>query len=336
MNALHHDAAARGRLARTLAAAAGLLACWAAGAGTLGVFTSDDKGFDTHTFYYDDGQEVVLIDTQFVPQLTEKMVAQVKATTRSPITRVVVTHPNPDKFNGLAYLHRLGVRSISSAAVADDMPAVNAYKKAFWTKTMKAFPPDGYPAFENVQQRFDGPSHTLKLKSGETLTLFALRNPGVAAHQVVLRVDGTGDLVVGDLLHHRAHAWLEGPLVGQRPVPDIGAWNAALDELPALATGHPEAKVYGGRGEFVRVADAVKAQKTYLTQVRGIVAGYVDGLGAKRAELALPATAAPHYDALTQRVAAAFPDYKLPYMVKYSVYGLANAEAARIDSRASR
>ena len=32
-------------------------------AGKLGVFTSDANGFDTHTFYYDDGQEVTLIDT---------------------------------------------------------------------------------------------------------------------------------------------------------------------------------------------------------------------------------------------------------------------------------
>ena len=101
-------------------------------AGKLGVFTSDANGFDTHTFYYDDGREVTLIDTQFVPALTQAMVEQVKRETHSPITRVIVTHPNPDKFNGLAYLHALGVESIASRATADAMPGVNEYKKYYF------------------------------------------------------------------------------------------------------------------------------------------------------------------------------------------------------------
>ncbi|MFD2273450.1 hypothetical protein ACFS07_26800 [Undibacterium arcticum] len=105
------------------------LASFDAQCGTLGVYTSDQKGFDTHTFWYDDGKEVTLIDTQFVPQLTEAMVQQVKSSTASPITRVIVTHANPDKYNGLAYLHKLGVESITSAAVSREMPVVHAYKE---------------------------------------------------------------------------------------------------------------------------------------------------------------------------------------------------------------
>lgn len=46
-------------------------------AGTIGVYTSDDKGFDTHTFYYDDGKEVVLFDTQFVPPRVRIVVASI-------------------------------------------------------------------------------------------------------------------------------------------------------------------------------------------------------------------------------------------------------------------
>lgn len=300
---------------------------WPAAAGTLGVFTSDEKGFDTHTFYYDDGKEVVLIDTQFVPALTEAMVRQVKAATSSPITRVIVTHPNPDKFNGLATLHAMGVRSISSTAVADALPAVHAYKEAFWTRTMKAFPEGTYPKLEPVQQRFDGGQHTLKLASGETLTLFALRHAGVAAHQVVVRIDRTGDLIVGDLVHHHAHAWLEGGLVDGRPLPKIDGWIAALGELPALASQHPRAKVYGGRGEFVRVGDAVAAQQAYLRRVREIVSAYVAELGERRVELSKADKAAAHHEALEKRIAQAFPAYKLPYMVRYSVYGLAQSTA---------
>ena len=334
----HQCAPARAlpRLGRVALAAALVVAAGAAQAGRLGVFTSDAKGFDTHTFYYDDGQEVVLIDTQFVPELTQAMVRQVRQETKSPITRVIVTHPNPDKFNGLAWLHQQGVGSVSSAGVAEALPAVHAYKKAFWTQTMKAFTPESYPAYADIQQRFSGAQHTLKLKSGETLTLFALRNPGVATQQVAVRIDATGDLVVGDLVHHKAHAWLEGGLVNGRPTPRIDHWIAAMDELPPLSAGHPLAKVYGGRGEFAPVAEAVRAQQAYLRGSRQVVQDYVAGLGPRSRELSDAKAAPAHYEALEQRMAAAFPDYKLPYMVRYSVYGLAQAsvDSTRVSTAA--
>lgn len=324
---MYQSATAANRASRRALVAAILLLASSAQAGTLGVFTSDAAGFDTHTFYYDDGKEVTLIDTQFVPTLTAAMVRKVRRETRSPITRVIVTHPNPDKFNGLAYLHGLGVHSISSTGVADAMPAVHLYKKAFWTKTMKAFAPADYPAFENVQERFDG-QRVLKLASGETITLVALRHAGVAAQQVVVRLDATGDLIVGDLVHHHAHAWLEGGLVDGKPVPHIGEWIAALDELPALSAGFPAAKVYGGRGEFVPVAQAVEAQQAYLRQADTLVRSYVGGLGARRPELWNAEATAKHSVELEHRFVAAFPDYRLPYMVRYSVYGLARVDAS--------
>lgn len=296
-------------------------------AGTLGVFTSDVNGFDTHTFYYDDGKEVILIDTQFVPSLTRAMLEKVHRETKSPVTAVIVTHPNPDKFNGLAYLHAQGIRSVSSVGVADAMPAVHEYKRDFWVNKMKTFKLDEYPKFANVQERFEQ-RKTLRLKSGETLTLFALSNQGVATQQVAVRIDATGDLVVGDLVHHKAHAWLEGGLIGGKATPNVTGWMAALDELPALSAGNPLARVYGGRGEFALVNEAVQAQKNYLRKADQITRDYVAGLGRRQSELGDDATAAKHYEALETRMAEAFPDYRYSYMVKYSVYGMAKQAAA--------
>ena len=290
-------------------------------AGKLGVFTSDANGFDTHTFYYDDGHEVTLIDTQFVPALTQAMVEQVRKETRSAITRVIVTHPNPDKFNGLAYLHTLGVESISSRAVAQAMPGVHEYKKYFFVKIAKMFSDETYPKFENVKSTFTGETR-IRLKSGETLSLIELKNPGVTSTQVVVRIDRTGDLLVGDLVHHKAHAWLEGAIVKGKPRADLLKWAAAVDELPALAKGKPAAKVYGGRGEFVGVAQAVQAQRAYLVKADALVDDYLARLGERKQELDGPSASAAHHDALAKRFAEAFPDYALPYMIKYSVYGL--------------
>lgn len=290
-------------------------------AGTLGVFTSDANGFDTHTFYYDDGKEVTLIDTQFVPSLTKAMVNDVRKTTSSPITRVIVTHANPDKFNGLPYLHKLGVESVTSEGVARAMPVVHAYKENFWVNTAKAFKPGTYPSFENVKTTFNKRS-TIRLKSGETLTLFELENPGVATRQVVVRIDDTGDLIVGDLVHTRAHLWLEGGLVQGKPQADLHRWSDAVAELQGISASKPGAKLYGGRGDFITVGDAVKEQQRYLVRAEEIVKAYIDELGQKKNELRDPEKKSVHYKELENRFAAAFPDYKLPYMIGYSVYGL--------------
>jgi glyoxylase-like metal-dependent hydrolase (beta-lactamase superfamily II) len=256
-----------------------------------------------------------------VPQLTEAMVARVKATTRSPITRVIVTHANPDKYNGLPYLHKLGVESITSKAVSKDMPVVHAYKENFWVNNAKAFKPGTYPSFENVKTTFDK-SKTIRLKSGETITLFELANPGVTTHQVVVRIDQTGDLIVGDLVHPKAHLWLEGGLVDGKPHPDLKRWSAAVGELPRLAAGKPDAKVYGGRGDVQPVLEAVRGEQAYLAKAQSLVVNYVGELGARKEELLDADKKGAHYKELEKRFASAFPDYKLPYMIGYSVYGL--------------
>ncbi|HET9644034.1 MAG TPA: MBL fold metallo-hydrolase [Burkholderiaceae bacterium] len=303
-----------------IAAVAALCVAGSCQAGRLGVFTSGDNGFDTHTFYYDDGQEVTVVDTQFVPELTKAMVEQIRKETKSPITRVIVTHPNPDKFNGLSYLHSIGAKSVGSAATARAMPEVHKYKKNFFVNAAKMFTESSYPQFENIQQTFTG-KEVIKLKSGETLTLVELKNPGVTSDQVVVRIDSTGDLLVGDLISHNAHAWLEGAIVNGKPHTNLEQWRAALLELPPLSASKPQAKAYGGRGDFVTVKQAVDDQRKYLEQANSIVDSYIQSVADKRA-LVDPATASGHAEGITKKMSEAFPTYSAPYLVRYSVYGL--------------
>lgn len=304
------------------AAAVSLLFASTAGtsvAGTLGTYTSTANGFDTHTYYYDDGKEVTIIDTQFVPQLTQAMVDAIRQQSTSPITRVIVTHPNPDKFNGLPVLHRLGVQSIASDATAAAMPGVHAYKRYFFVNIAKAFSEDTYPSFEPVTATFSGRT-TIRLKSGETLTLIELKNPGVATTQTVVRIDRTGDLVVGDLVHYRAHAWLEGGIANGSPQPDLAKWRAAVRELESLGKG----KVYGGRGQVGSVKDVVAYQTDYLAKAEGIVGTYVSVI--PKAELADPARAQIHYQTLQKLFEQQFPSAELSYLIGYGVYGLVSSK----------
>jgi glyoxylase-like metal-dependent hydrolase (beta-lactamase superfamily II) len=286
-------------------------------AGTLHVFTSDAAGFNTHSVWYDDGREVTVVDAQFTHAHAQAVIDHVKSRTRSPITRVIVTHPNPDKFNGLPVFHAAGAVSIASAATAAALPGVDAYKRRFWIDVARAFTEATYPRVEPVKQTFTK-QMTIRLASGETLTLIGLPQPGISSHQTVVRIDRTGDLVVGDLVHSNHHAWLEGGIVGGQPVPTLAGWKAGLGELPKLGHG----KVYGGRGDALPVRDAVAQQVAYLERAEAIVDRYLDGLGDRLQEVADPARRQAHHAAIQAAVAAAFPGFAGPDMVGYSVYGL--------------
>jgi hypothetical protein len=61
-----------------------------------------------------------------------------------------------------------------------------------------------------------------------------LKAPGVASTRTVVRIDKTGDLVVGDLVHTRNHAWLDGGIVGGRARFTPAGWTAYLDKADQI------------------------------------------------------------------------------------------------------
>ena len=124
-----------------------------------------------------------------------------------------------------------------------------------------------------------------------------------------------------------ALAWLEGAIVNGKPHADLVKWEAALSELPALSADHPNAKVYGGRGDFVPVAQAVRDETTYLVKADELVSAYLATV-ADKASLTDLATSQSHYDALTRRFVDAYPSYSLPYMITFSAYGLVGTKLA--------
>jgi glyoxylase-like metal-dependent hydrolase (beta-lactamase superfamily II) len=290
---------------------------------SLITFTSDAAGFDTHSFWLDTGREVVVFDAQFTAELAGKLIAEIRSKTPNPIRFVVVSHPNPDKFNGAAAFQAIGAKVVASERTAKAMPGVHAYKKYYFVNLAKMFTDATYPAEPRVDVTFNG-DFDLPLEGDVKVTLHELLHAGVSTTQTVAWIPALRALVVGDLVHHKAHAWLEGGIVDGKPVPDLASWKLALDELSA----YHDAVVYGGRGEPAPVADAVQAERAYLDAMNVIVTKYVAGLGAAKAELSGP-KAGEHYKQIVALAAQAFPDYRLPYMIDFGVYGLVNQVAAR-------
>ncbi|AGC46708.1 beta-lactamase [Myxococcus stipitatus DSM 14675] len=284
-------------------------------------YTSDASGFDTHSFFFDTGAEVIVFDAQFTEAEANKLLEFIRARTDRPIRYVVITHPNPDKFNGAAVFQRAGARVVASEATAAAIPAVHAYKKFYWVNVAKAFTEDTYPAQATVDVTFSG-TYSLPLEGGAKVELTELKHSGVTVTQTVAYVPSSEALIVGDLVHHGAHAWLEGGVREGKVIQDVASWKAALEELSAW----PRATVHGGRGDSAPVAEAIAAQRRYLDGMVALVEAYAAELGERQRELC-GEQAPAHYSQLEKRAAAAFPDHVLPYLVGYGVYGLVNRVA---------
>lgn len=274
-------------------------------AAPLARFTSGAAGFDTTTWWYDTGTEVVVFDAQFTPALAEQALAEIRARTSSPVRWLVITHPNPDKFNGAPVFQRAGARVVTSRATAAAMPGVHAYKKAFFVGA-GMFTADTYPALATVDETFEDS----RAIAGGRVVLSAL-GAGVSSTQVVAAIPAERALVVGDLIHHGVHAWLEGGIVDGAPRPDLAAWKRTLNGLSRWS-GHT---VYDGRGEPAPLDEAVAAQVRYLDGARDVIGAYL-------AELS---DAKPDYQEITKRMAAAFPAHRHAYLITYGAYGLVGA-----------
>lgn len=272
-------------------------------------WSSGADGFDTHSYWVDDGEQVIVFDAQFTPDLAEQLLADIQSQTETPIGAVVVTHPNPDKFLGAPVFQDAGAELIASSATAAAIPGVWAYKKAYFVGA-GMFTEESFPAEPTVDQTFDG-----ELSLGD-LTLVELERAGVTTTQTVAVVGE--DLIVGDLVAGRAHAWLEGGIVDGVATPDLDGWRAALDELPALGSGD----LYPGRGETLAVQTAVDEQVAYLDGMETVVRDYLGGLEDPAAALSGDEAGA-HYAAITADAEAAYPQHTLSYLVTYGVYGLA-------------
>ena len=283
---------------------------------TVNTFTSGAEGFDTSSYWIDTGAEVIVFDAQFLPSSAEQLLAEITAATSSPVSLVVVTHPNPDKFNGAPVFQAVGAEVIMSEATAAALPGVHAYKEAYFVGA-GAFAEGEYPALVTPDLTFTG-ALSVPLHDGLTLTLTELSTGGVTTTQTVAEIDGA--VFVGDLVAGEAHAWLEGGIVDGVATPDLPAWDAALVELGALMP--QDATVYPGRGAPEPIAEAVDHQRDYLTTMDGVVADVLatrpDPVAALSGE-----DAANVYAEITALGELAYPDHRLSYLITYGVYGLA-------------
>jgi glyoxylase-like metal-dependent hydrolase (beta-lactamase superfamily II) len=285
-------------------------------------YKSGPEGFDTRTFFYEGQNEVVAFDAQFTPELARLSIAHLRSFTKKPISWLVITHPNPDKFNGASVFKEEGSKIISSKHTADAIPGVHAYKEYYFVEMAKMFKRGEYPQPTSIDQTFEG-TMDLVLRGGERIKLQELSQPGVSHTQTVAFVKSVGALFVGDLIHNKAHAWLEGGIVNGKPTPTIEGWISDLKELESIYPA--QAIVFGGRGFQADLKTSVNSQIRYLKIAVQLINDDLNNLGSKAQDFNGP-NAGALYKELSVKFQQKFPDYDLAYMVEYGAYGLVQSE----------
>lgn len=284
--------------------------------GKIYVFESDGNGFNTKTVFYDDGKEVIAFDAQFTEELAQQAIDFLRTKTQNPIKYLVVTHPNPDKFNGIPAFKKIGATVIMSKLSANNLETVHNYKKYYFVKIAKMFTDETYPQLPKADITFDE-NYEIKLANGGKVTLTELKLSGISTNQTIANIETAKAIVVGDLIHHNAHAWLEGGIIGGNAVYNGNNW---INVLKTLQTKYAsDAIVYGGRGEAVKLSISIPQQISYLQKAEQITKEYVNSLtGTTLADK----KAKVDYAQLQKLFEKAYPTYTLGYMISYGAYGL--------------
>lgn len=212
----------------------------------VGTFTSRPFFFETNSHWIEGPEGLILIDTQFLPDVGILALEKAERVTGKKVVLAVVLHPNPDKFNGAAALRARGVRVITSEQVAAEIPAVHALRKTwFFEKYSPDYPSDApeIERFGNVTQTVDAGGLTLE---------FHVFGVGCSRAHVVVEVDGA--VFVGDLVSSGAHAWIELGLLPE--------WMETLDAVAQLKPS----RVFVGRGPSGG-PELIAAQRAYLLAV---------------------------------------------------------------------
>lgn len=251
----------------------------------IGTFTSDSLTFDTSAYWIEGPDGLIIIDTGFLTPVAIDLVERAEEHTGKQAKLAIVLHANPDKFNGTAALQARGVEVVTSAQVAEHIPAVHR-KRVGWFG--KRYAPN-YPLEQPRPTVFGAETASLDA-AGLELTAHVLGAGCSAAH---VAVEFDGHLFVGDLVANGNHAWLE---LGR-----LDEWMATLDTLTALAPKW----VHPGRGPSGGPA-LLTAQKAYLADVLARVRAVEPKGEPDEAQLA----------AIRDALVEAHPDFGYPYFVE--------------------
>jgi len=262
------------------------------------IHTSSPHAFFVNSFLIEGDRSLVLVDTQFVVS-EAKRVAERIAALQKPLAAILITHPHPDHYNGLASILEkyAGTQVHATAPTIVGIAESAEPKRAYWTPIIGA----DYP------QKFAIPDVTVR--DGEHLSIDGIElvvddfGPTECCDNTAIELPQIDAVIISDLVYNRVHPWLaEGR---------SHLWLEALDKANSRFGW---AKVlYAGHGAAGSVS-IIREQIAYIEAVREMVAS------AMKED---PALSEASKVAIQQRVRAACENWPLEMIIDMNIVSLA-------------
>jgi glyoxylase-like metal-dependent hydrolase (beta-lactamase superfamily II) len=271
------------------------------------IHTSSPDAFFVNSFIIEGERSLVLVDSQFVLSEARALVGKIAALEK-PLAAILVTHPHPDHYNGLASIleKHPGAPVHATAGTINGIRETAEAKRAYWSPIVGA----------NYPQTFSIPDVTVR--DGERLSIDDIElivrdfGPTECSDNTAIELPQIDAVIISDLVYNRVHPWLaEGR---------SDLWLAALAKAKRQFSS---AKVlYAGHGVPGPIS-IIDEQADYINAIRDMVAS------ALKEDPELSDTSK---GAVQQQVHVAYKNWPLEMIIDMNTTSLA-AEAKSQDSR---
>lgn len=167
------------------------------------IHTSSPNAFFVNSFIIEGPKSLVLVDMQFVLSEAAAVASRI-ATLKKPLAAILITHPHPDHYNGLASILEkyAATKVVATAGTISGIRETAEPKRAYWTPIVGT----DYP------QKFAIPDVTVRDR--ERLSIDGIElvindfGPAECSDNTAIELPQIDSVIISDLVYNCVHPWL--------------------------------------------------------------------------------------------------------------------------------